>query len=227
MDEPVAVVLVAALARVWAAIRSRHPDMPGVMLLPAPNPHGNANVLGHFAALRWSARQAKGIATVHEVVVVAEHLNRSPEDIVETLLHEAAHAMNFQRGIKDCSSNQYHNQRFKAAAEELGLVVQQVPHYGFARTSLPPETAASYTEETAALAIALLHRRAIVLAPATPPTPPTGGDDGGNGEDKDNSKGRMIKAVCKCGYIIRASRKVLSATTVSCSGCGGPFGFAS
>ena len=228
MDELGAVVLVTALARIWGAIRKRHPEVPGVVLLPAPNPHGNANVLGHFAALRWSARKAQDSAVVHEVIVVAEHLNRTPEDILETLLHEAAHAMNFERKIKDCSASQYHNQRFKAAAEELGLVVDQVPHYGFARTCLAPETAPCYQSETETLATVLIHRRAFILPPASPPAPPgDGGDDDQDSDTTDNSKGRMRKAVCKCGYIIRASRKVLSATTVSCSCCDGPFEIAS
>ena len=222
MDELASVGLIVALARVWAAIRARHPEVPAVVLLAAPNPHSNQNVLGHFAALRWSPKGQPAQPAQHEVIVVAEHLNRRPEDIVATLLHEAAHAMNFARGIKDCSASQYHNQRFKAAAEELGLVVTQVPHYGFALTQMPPETAALYAAETEGLSSVLIHRRGTAASVPIPPKGPDGeGDEGEKG--KDNSIGRMIKAVCECGYIIRASRKVLAATTVTCSCCGRPF----
>lgn len=230
MDALGAVVLVAALDRVWSAIRQHHPDVPGVMLLPAPNPHSNANVLGHFAALRWSARPAGDAHVVHEVIVVAEHLNRSAEDVVETLLHEAAHAMNFARGKKDCSRSQYHNRLFEAAATELGLSVHRVPHYGFALTKLLPETAERYASETAELAAVLIHRRAFTALPATPPkTPTSDGDDRGDddgADDNDNSKGRLKKATCKCPFIIRASRKVLAATTISCGRCGWSFDLA-
>ena len=127
MDERLSVGLIAALARVWTSIRSKHPAVPGVVILAAPGARDQPRVLGHFAALRWSAKENSGKA-LHEVVVVAEYLNRPAEDVVETLLHEAAHAMNFDRGIKDCSRSQYHNARFKVAAEEVGLTVEQVPH---------------------------------------------------------------------------------------------------
>jgi hypothetical protein len=229
MDELVGVDLVKALAAIWAAIRAKHPDVPNVVLLPAPNPHSNANVLGHFAALRWSAKHQGSASVQHEVIVVAEHLDRTPQDVVATLLHEAAHALNFQRGIKDCSKNQYHNRHFENAAKELGLTVSQVPHYGFALTQLPHETAAVYESETKALQAVLIHRRAITAVTA-PPTKPKNGDDNkeddqGEEEDPNNNKTRLKKATCQCPFIIRASRKVLAATTITCGRCGGSFEF--
>lgn len=226
MDELGAVILVTALARVWAAIRRYHPDVPGVVLLPAPNSHSNTNVLGHFAALRWSARHAGDDAVVHEVIVVAEHLNRSVDDVAATLLHEAAHAMNFARGKRDCSKSQYHNRLFEAAAKELGITVEQVPHYGYAYTKMPPETAAKYADEIAGLASVLIHRRGFAVSPV-PPGKPGKGDDREGGEEEEenpeNNKFRLRKATCKCPFIIRASRKVLAATTISCGRCGGSF----
>jgi hypothetical protein len=225
VDDFGSVALVTSLARVWSAIRKHHPDVPGVVLLPAPNPHRQTNVLGHFAALRWSARKDNGAAVIHEVVVVAEHLNRSAEDVVETLLHEAAHAMNFARGRKDCSASQYHNRVFKAAAEEVGLTVIQMPHYGFAQTRLTHETVMCYAIETADLATALMHRRSH----GSTAKPPSGSGEA-DGEDRhdqvenpDLSKGRMKKAKCPCGFIVRVSRKVLGATTISCGRCVKPF----
>ena len=50
-----AVELTIALSEVWKAVQRRHPEVPDVVLLAAPNPHSNTNVLGHFAALRWTA----------------------------------------------------------------------------------------------------------------------------------------------------------------------------
>lgn len=218
-------VLTIALSLVWEAIQQHHPGVPDVVLLPAPNPHRQTNVLGHFAALRWKPRGKAQERLVHEVVVVAEHLDRSAVDIIATLLHEAAHAQNFERGIFDCSASQYHNKHFKVAAEDLGLVVEQVPHYGFAKTSMPPSTAMRYAVQTAALAAALMHRR--MAAPPSRPVLP-GGDtpsDDGEGASKP-AAGRYKKASCECPHNIRVARSTMAATTITCETCGESFKFA-
>jgi hypothetical protein len=220
------VSLTQALARVWAAIRHYHPQVPEVVLLPVPNPHGHRGVLGHFAALRWTPRAGKTGARIHEVVVVAEHLDRTAEDVVGTLLHEAAHALNFERGIRDCSRSQYHNQQFRVAAEEVGLTVQQVPHYGFALTALLPETATRYAVETAGLSVVLMHRRDVDTRASTP----FGGDTptGAAGEEGVDAKsGRYKKASCACPWNIRVARATLAATVIRCETCGEAFSLAS
>lgn len=216
MDENLSVALIEALAAIWTAIRSRHPEVPGVVLLPAPAVR--MNVLGHFAPLRWVPRQ-KDDQLIHEVVVSAEYLDRKAEDIVETMLHEAAHALNFARGIKDCSANQYHNRRYRVAAEELGLEVSQVQHYGFALTSLPENTADQYRREMEALESVLIHRRrphSIRRPPGLTPTTTKGGKT-----DKTGSRNR--KAICACGYIIRVSKKTMQNTVIRCESCDEPF----
>lgn len=218
-DEHTGVALMAALARMWTKIRSFHPGVPGVVLLAAPSPHGHFDVLGHFSALRWRVRRDGG--RLHEVVVVAEHLNRSPEDVLETLLHEAAHAINFEQGVHDCSASQYHNTHFREAAEGLGLGVQRVPHYGYALTTLPRDTALPYAAEIASLDAVLVHRarRQILL----PLTPPAGGDASGDDGSGAGGANRMRKAVCGCGHIIRVSRKTIASTTIRCDTCNEPF----
>lgn len=220
MDEQTSVALIQALSAIWTSIRAHHPDVPGVVLLPAPAPSGRMNVLGHFAALRWSPREEGG-QLMHEVVVIAEHLKRGAEDVLETLLHEAAHAMNFARGIHDCSASQYHNGRFKEAAQELGLAVERARHYGFALTSLTKSTRDRYERETVELDNVLVQRRTFGQRRPTP---------GGNGgvttkEDDKPSRARSRKAVCACNFIIRVSRKTLAETTIRCDSCGEPFRF--
>ena len=169
--------------------------------------------------VRWSPREENG-TRFHEVVVVAEHLDRSAEAIVETLLHEAAHALNFARGSHDCSASQYHNAHFKAAAEELGLVVTQVQHYGFAKTSMPVETVKVYEEEVRRLEEVLVHRRKPPAARVLPTRTPGNGDT-----TKEGSQGRSRKATCACRFIIRVSRKTMQDTVIRCSRCGEPFCF--
>ncbi len=218
MDETSSVELITALQAVWRAIQARHPRVPNVVLLPAPAPRGpgGSRILGHFAPLRWQVRRTDD-QLLHEVVVVAEHLNRGAEDVVETLVHEAAHAMNFALGKRDCSRNQYHNRLFKAAAEELGLVVNQVQHYGFALTRMPYETADRYAKEIARLDSVLIHRRSF--RPTTSPDPTTDPSSPTEGQSKTRSR----KATCACPYIIRVSRKTLTDTTIRCDSCGQPF----
>lgn len=208
--------LISALARIWVKIREYHPQVPGVVVLAAPNPHRATNVLGHFAALRWGTRQLLS-DPIHEVVVVAEHLNRSAEDIAETLLHEAGHAMNFARGIKDCSQSNYHNTRFREAAEDLGLTVERMPHYGWALTRLPKETAAKYEAEIAELKEVVIHRHRPASAPNGTPKDDDASSDAPEGEEGPRS--RHLKATCACSFVIRVSRKTLTSTIIRCESC--------
>lgn len=215
-DEQTSVLLIQALADVWKSIRDRHPAVPGVVLLAAPAQRGGLNVLGHFAPLRWRARKKEG-EHIHEVVVVAEHLDRSAEEIVATLIHEAAHAMNFHAGIFDCSASQYHNKRFKEAAQELGLIVEKTFHYGFAYTALSASSAVLYRSEIQDLEKALVHRRRPVSSRPDP------SDDNEDDNPRPGSRSRKATCVCSPPFIIRVSLKTLRDTTIRCESCGEPF----
>lgn len=219
MHERTSVVLIESLTRVWSRIRVHHPEVPGVMLLAAPSLRSDLSVLGHFAPLRWRHKMQGG-ASYHEVLVVAEHLDRSAADIVETLLHESAHALNFARGIKDCTRSQYHNRRFKEAAEEIGLVVEQVQHYGFALTRMAPATITRYQEDIDQLAAVLIHRaKPIVTSIGTGTTGGTTGDT----DEGDRPASRNRKATCACPFIIRVAKSTLEQTTIRCERCGEVF----
>jgi hypothetical protein len=90
--------------------------------------------------------------------------------VLATLLHEAAHALAHKRGVKDTSrQGRYHNRRFKALAEELGLHVDHDPRLGWSPTTLPDVTAARYAPVTAALERAITaHRHGERNAPGAP-----------------------------------------------------------
>lgn len=219
LDERASVRLTAGLAAIWKKIRSYHKDVPPVVLLAAPALQ--RNTLGHFSPLRWSGHKMGGTHH-HEVVVVAEHLDRPPEDILETLLHEAAHAMNCERGLKDCTASQYHNGCFRDAAKELGLSVEKVIHYGYACTRLEPQTPKLYAEEVAKLAEVLTFHRKRPCAV----NPPSGGGAGGTGNsdgDQDKKVSRHRKATCACPFTIRVSKSTIERTTIRCETCGKPF----
>ena len=220
-DERASVRLIEALTLTWSRIRFYHPEVPAVMLLAAPASREQKNTLGHFAALRWRRRKAES-EHLHEVVVIAEYLDRPPEEIVETLLHEAAHALNFARGIKDCTASQYHNRAFERAAQELGLTVKQVKHYGYAFTNLAEGTAARYEPEIRNLAWVLVHRARPFVLPGG-----IGGSAGGakdnDEEDDTKARSRSRKATCACPYIIRVAKKTIDETTIRCEKCGEAF----
>lgn len=76
------------------------------------------------------------------------------------MLHEAVHAVAFERGIKDTSrQGRYHNARFRAIAEELGPETGRDSRFGWSSTALPPGTTELYRETLRALTQALGDHR--------------------------------------------------------------------
>jgi len=71
-----------------------------------------------------------------EINLCAEYLNRNPEEVIATLLHEMCHLYNIQNEIKDTSrSGTYHNTKFKKTAETRGLHVEKCEKYGHCITT--------------------------------------------------------------------------------------------
>ena len=124
-----------------------------------------------------------------------------------TLLHEAAHALADARDVQDTSrQGRYHNLRFRALAEELGLAVTQAPGIGWSATTLPAATAALYRK-----AIDELNQALTVFRRAEP----TGGGRRSNNNPE--------PATCACPRRIRVARSVLDAGPIVCALCGEPF----
>lgn len=71
----------------------------------------------------------------YEINIYAEYLTRSLYEICATLLHEMAHLYNISHEISDCTATQYHNKKFKEAAEAHGLDVEKTKH-GWSKTTL-------------------------------------------------------------------------------------------
>jgi hypothetical protein len=62
----------------------------------------------------------------------------TPSQFVCEMLHEMLHLYNNQRGVTDCTSNQYHNQEFVNVALEVGFYVGKHRTRGMACTSFEP-----------------------------------------------------------------------------------------
>ena len=109
--------------------------------------------------------------------VGGEGLARGSADVLATLLHEAAHALAHVRGIKDTSrQGRWHNVKFKALAEELGIEVAKDLRIGWSPTTLTTTTRATYAAVVDELGAMLrLHRAAEFTgggATKAKPTPP-------------------------------------------------------
>jgi hypothetical protein len=100
---------------------------------------GRRQAFGWFSKDRWARGNGNGDSKLPEVNICAESLARSVEDTGETLIHEMVHYANALDGIHDCSKNQYHNKRFKARCESVGLICEPHPTRGWATTSLSTE----------------------------------------------------------------------------------------
>ena len=139
-----------------------------------------------------------------EIAFNLEHFT-TPQELLSTLLHEVAHSLNHKNGITDCSSNQYHNAKFKTQAEALGLKTHEIKGKGYASTELT-ELGAKRWKKALTILTNAFDLTAI-------------------GGEQAKPKGRntnLIKAMCDCEQIIRASRSVIDAG-VSCDTCGGKF----
>jgi len=143
----------------------------------------------------------------YEINICPEHLNRPIEDVCETLLHEMIHLKNSLDEVQDCSrSGLYHNKKFKICAEKHGLNVVKTEKYGYAYTSLKPETLEFI--KTLDLKNFDLFRRVNF-------TSDEAGEDT-ESEAEESPKSSSRKYVCpECNVSIRATRDV----NIRCEDC--------
>lgn len=148
--------IIESVNNAFVAIRKNHPELPNaVLVVGATGRKKNGAVHGHFSPDTWTAKNA-----THEIMLSGESLSRGAEATLGTLLHECAHLLAASRGIKDTSrQGRFHNKRFKAVAEELGIEVEQDPTIGWSITTLPKETATLYRAELTAMRKALKGHR--------------------------------------------------------------------
>ncbi|MFI9332922.1 hypothetical protein ACIGZJ_35980 [Kitasatospora sp. NPDC052868] len=119
--------IITALERVWAQIQRHHPEVPDCVMITGSGLTGRKGrggqpagmKRGHHSADKWVEPGGRA----PEIFVAGELLALGGREVLQTLLHEAAHAVGARRGIKTTSSqgNRWHNRRFAELAKELGL----------------------------------------------------------------------------------------------------------
>jgi hypothetical protein len=201
-----AAALLAALEHAWLAIRWQHPDVPVAQVVVAQGSGRRGGVLlGHLAPDRWQTVDSGGEGElVHELLIAGEGLAMGAEEVLGTVLHEAAHALAIARQIADTSRDgRYHNARYRDLAEELGLLVQRDAQLGWSTTSLAPATRERYAPAITAIAATITRHRL--------PEPML---DGAR---------NLHAAACACPRRIRVAPRTLRAGAITCDVCGQPF----
>jgi hypothetical protein len=194
--------MIAALEGAWAAIRDKHVEVPPVVIVVGSGSPARASgvvKLGHFVDSQWQ----HGRDVLSEVLVSGEGLARTVDEVLATLLHEAAHGVAFVRKVQDTSrQGRWHNRRFATIATELGLSVAQAPKIGWSVTTLGPGVLEQYVDVVEGLDAALKAYR-------YPTMPATGKASARNG----------VVLVCTCGRKIRTSTTAAAQGSITCGVC--------
>jgi len=151
----------------------------------------------------WSTKDKK---YYREINLCAEYLNRPPELVITTLLHEMCHLYNIQHDIQDTSrSGTYHNNNFKSIAEKCGLIVSKSDTYGYCITAPSPELVEYVNQHCRSGCFKL--ERMKTYRNGTPKTTTTGKD--GKERTTSRSKQSTKKYTCPaCGLIVRATKDI-------------------
>jgi hypothetical protein len=156
--------------------------------------------MGHFThAKLWKA----GDEAFHEIMISANYFERGARAVLGTLLHETAHSLDLQNGIQGVTGDGYHNQKFKATAEALGLTITQAKGIGWSVTEVSDECAERWAE-----ALALIENALALMA-----------DTEQAGKTRGRNK-NLKSARCGCGGVIRLSASVLEKCAPKCDNCG-------
>lgn len=218
--------VVSLLEKVWARIRADHPELPEVVIITGSGLVG-ASKWGHFRAEGWKVKDGAA-GQKHELFLAGEALAKGARQVLQTMLHEAAHTLAKVRGQQDTSrQGRWHNATFRKTAEEMGLEhkgAKSHPAHGFSFVTLTTATADRYADLLTDLDAEI---RLVCHLPLW-----MGGDtdeeEGGEkitgkpkGEGDDKAKSGPLKATCLCDepVIVRISQKVMDMAVVRCDDC--------
>ncbi|MFJ4343575.1 hypothetical protein [Streptomyces sp. NPDC088915] len=219
--------IATALESTWTAFQKHHPDLPDVVMITGTGMQGRNRKRpswGHHTADRWLDATAGGRRA--ELFISGEAIAKGGQMVVETALHEAAHALAAARGIRDTScAGRWHNRKFAELAKEVGLEppkkAQKV--IGFSEALITAATVGRYASVIRKLDAAALAR---IEAPSE------GGDqeqsEDGKKEGPRGGKGRAgkrlaVACACEPARRMQVTPKLLEGGPILCGTCREPF----
>jgi hypothetical protein len=204
-----------AIEQLCRAATSRVDGLPveDVVLLIVPG--RRSGVMGYFAEDRWAFES--GGRRLHEIGIIAEHLDEGTEQLATTILHELAHVFAHATGGGETSrGGRYHNARFGTiASEEFGLDVVLIPGRGHFTTGLTDRARVDYADELLAL-----DRARVLVRQSRLRIQRRSGPEGGDGNRK---KQAWVYAKCECDTTIRVALDAWRPGRISCDDCARKF----
>lgn len=197
------------LNKVFKLINSEYFD--NELEMPTITIQSTVGAYGHVTTSKvWKTESGK---TSYELNIGADYLDRPIENIVATLIHEGCHLYAMQNGIKDTSNRGvYHNKRFKALAEDRGLIIEKHSRYGWTITT-PSEATINFCIDNDLQEVLITRHTGITF---------TGVGTGKNGNGTPvkptaPKKGNSIKWICPCCGAIVRSTKILNIVCGDCN----------
>ena len=178
-------------------------EEPIITIQSTPRAYGHVTV-----AKAWQ----RGDTTRHELNIGAGTLARPIENLVASTLHECVHLWNLQNGIQDCSrGGQYHNKKFKEAAEARDLKISYDPRIGWSITE-PTDALCEFILEQGWEDIQMNRIECAYTSRGTG----AGNAVGGAGSPGKGANSHSIKYVCPCCHNrVRAPKAV----NIKCADC--------
>ena len=197
------------LNKVFKLINSEYFD--NELEMPTITIQSTVGAYGHVTTSKvWKTESGKAS---YELNIGADYLDRPIENIVATLIHEGCHLYAMQNGIKDTSNRGvYHSKRFKALAEDRGLVIEKHSRYGWTITT-PSEATINFCIDNDLQEVLITRHTGITF---------TGVGTGKNGNGTPvkptaPKKGNSIKWICPCCGAIVRSTKILNIVCGDCN----------
>ena len=197
------------LNKVFKLINSKYFD--NELEMPTITIQSTVGAYGHVTTSKvWKTESGKAS---YELNIGADYLDRPIENIVATLIHEGCHLYAMQNGIKDTSNRGvYHNKRFKALAEDRGLIIEKHSRYGWTITT-PSEATFNFCIDNNLQEVLITRHTGITF---------TGVGTGKNGNGTPvkptaPKKGNSIKWICPCCGAIVRSTKILNIVCGDCN----------
>ena len=197
------------LNKVFKLINSEYFD--NELEMPTITIQSTVGAYGHVTTSKvWKTESGKAS---YELNIGADQLDRPIENIVATLIHEGCHLYAMQNGIKDTSNRGvYHNKRFKALAEDRGLIIEKHSRYGWTITT-PSEATINFCIANDLQEVLITRHTGITF---------TGVGTGKNGNGTPvkptaPKKGNSIKWICPCCGAIVRSTKILNIVCGDCN----------